>query len=284
MIAVTGASGHLGQLVVAGLVERVSANQVIAAVRRPEKVANLRALGVQVREADYTHPKTLGATFRGVKKVLLVSAAQVSQRFALHKAVIDAAKEAGVELFVYTSLLRADSSELFLAREHKQTEDYIRASDLRFAILRNGWYLENHTATLRDVVEKDVLIGSSKDGRFASAARADYAAAAVAVLTQSISGNKTYELAGDQSFSMAELAAEVSRQIGRDIPYRNLAGKDYGDTLLGLGLPQMTVDVIIDADAKAIQGDLDSASRDLSKLIGRPTKTLSDAVRSALRT
>jgi NAD(P)H dehydrogenase (quinone) len=283
MIAVTGANGHLGQLVIDGLVERVPANQIIAAVRSPEKASNFRTLGVQVREADYTRPKTLSTALHGAKRVLLISAAEVSQRFKKHKAVIDAAKEAGVELFVYTSLLRADTSEMFLAREHKQTEEYIRTSGLPFVVLRNGWYLENHTSALGNAVEHGALIGSSNDGRFASASRVDYAAAAVIVLTRPVSENKTYELAGDQSFSMAELAAEVSRQIGRDIPYRNLSSDDYAAILLSFGLSQMIVDVIIDADIKAIRGDLDSTSRDLSGLISRPTTTLSDAVRSALR-
>jgi NAD(P)H dehydrogenase (quinone) len=187
MIAVTGANGHLGQLVIKGLVERVPANQVIAAVRSPEKASCFGTLGVQVREADYTRPETLSTGLHGVKRVLLISAVEVGQRFKLHKAVIDAAKEAGVELFVYTSLLRADSSEMFLAREHKQTEEYIRVSGLPFVILRNGWYLENHTSALGNAVEHGALIGSSNDGRFASASRADYAAAAVVVLTQPVS-------------------------------------------------------------------------------------------------
>lgn len=283
MIAVTGANGHLGQLVIKGLVERVPANQIIAAVRSPEKASNLRTLGVQVREADYTRPETLSTALHDVKRVLLISAAEVSQRFKKHKAVIDAAKEAGVELFVYTSLLRADTSEMFLAREHKQTEEYIQASGLPFVILRNGWYLENHTSALGNAVEHGTLIGSSSDGRFASASRADYAAAAVVVLTRPVSENKTYELAGDQSFSMADLAAEVSRQIGQDIFYRNLSSDDYAAILLSFGLSQMIVDVIIDADIKAIRGDLESTSRDLSGLISRPTTTLSDAVTSALQ-
>lgn len=283
MIAVTGANGQLGQLVVEGLLERVPANQIVAAVRTPEKASRLGTRGVQVRRADYAHPETLSAALHGVKRILLISAAEIGQRFELHQAVIDAAKEAGVELFVYTSLLHADRSELFLAREHKETEDYLRASGLPFVILRNGWYLENHTSALGDAVEHGALIGSSGDGRFASASRADYAAAAVVVLTQPVSGSKVYELSGDDSFSMAELASEVSRQIGRDIPYRNLSGEDYAAILLGLGLPQAIVDVTIDADRKAIRGDLDSKSRDLSGLIGRPTTRLSDAVRSALR-
>jgi NAD(P)H dehydrogenase (quinone) len=281
MIAVTGANGYLGKLVIEGLLERVPSDQIIAAVRSPEKAFSFGTLGVQVREADYTRPETLSLALHGVKKALLISAAEIDQRFKKHKAVIDATKEAGVELLVYTSLLRANSSELFLAREHEQTEEYIRASGLPFVILRNGWYLENHTSSLANAVEHGALIGSSEDGRFASASRADYAAAAVAVLTQPVSRSKTYELAGDQSFSMTELASEVPRQIGRDIPYRNLPGEDYAAILFGLGLPQMTVDVIVDADRKSVRGDLDSTSRDLSKLIGRPTTTLSSAVRRA---
>jgi len=239
---------------------------------------------VQVREADYTRPETLRTAFHGVRRVLLISTSEVGQRFKKHRTVIDAAKEAGAEQFVYTSLLHADSSEMLLAQEHKQTEEYIRASGLPFVILRNGWYLENHTSALGNSVERGALIGISNDGRFASASRADYAAAAVVVLTQPVSESKTYELAGDQSFSMTELASEVSRQLGRDIPYRNLTSEDCRAILLGLGLPQMTVDVVIDADTKAIRGDLDATSRDLNGLIGRPTTTLSNAVRSALRT
>jgi NAD(P)H dehydrogenase (quinone) len=284
MIAVTGANGRLGQLVIDGLVDRMPANRIIAAVRSPEKASGFGPPGLQVREADYTRPKTLNTALDGVRRVLLISAADVGERFTKHKAVIDAAREAKVELFVYTSLLRANSSELFLAREHEQTEEYIRASGLPFVILRNGWYLENHTSALGNAVARGELTGSSGDGRFASASRADYAAAAAVVLTQPVSGSKTYELAGDKSFSMVELASEVSRQVGRDIPYRNLSGKDYAVILLGLGLPQTTVDVVIDADAMAIRGDLDSTSQDLSRLIRRPTATLSEAVKAALFT
>ena len=284
MIAVTGANGRLGQLVIDRLLERVPANQIIATVRSLEKGSRLRALGVQVREADYSRPETLSTALHGAERVLLISVDEVTQRFKLHKAVIDASKEAKLELFVYTSLLRADSSEIFLAREHKQNEDYIRTSGLPFVILRNGWYLENHTSALGSAIEHGVLLGSSKDGRFASASRADYAAAAAVVLTQPVSGSKTYELAGDQSFSMTELASEVSRQIGREIPYRNLSREEYAAVLLGLGLPQGVIDVIVDADSKAIRGDLDSTSRDLSRLIARPTTTLFDAVASALST
>ncbi len=284
MIAITGANGHLGQLVIGRLWEEIPAHQIIAAVRAPENASRFATTGVQVREADYARPETLATAFDGVKRLLLISASEVSGRFKLHKAVIDAAKEEGVELFVYTSLLRADSSELFVACEHRQTEGYLQASGLPFVVLRNGWYFENHTSAVEKAIENGVLIGSSGCGRFASASRADYAAAAVAVLTRPVAGNKIYELAGDHSFSMEEFASEVSRQVGRPIPYRNLSGNDYAAILLASGLPQMTIDVMIDADMKAILGGLDSTSRDLSTLMARPTTALSEAVRNTLRT
>lgn len=283
MIAITGANGHLGQLVVERLLAEIPANQIIAAVRAPENASRFAKIGVQVREADYARPETLRTALYGVKRLLLISASEVGRKFKLHQAVIDAAKEEGVELFVYTSLLRADSSEMFLAGEHRQTEEYLQASDLPFVLLRNGWYLENHTSAVGKAIENGALIGSSNYGRFASASRADYAAAAVAVLRQHGSERKIFELAGDQSFSMEELASEVSKQIGRNIPYRNLSGDDYAAILLASGLPQTTVDVIVDADKEAIQGGLDSTSGDLSTQIARPTTTLAEAVRNTLQ-
>ena len=282
MIAVTGANGKLGRLVVEGLLEHVPAGQIIAAVRSVEKASDLKALGVQVREADYTRPQTLPLALEGVEKLLLISAVEIGQRVVQHKAVIDAAKIAGVKLMAYTSLLRSDTSDLILANEHKTTEEYLVASGLEFVILRNGWYLENHTGSLGPALQHGAIIGSSGQGRFASASRADYAGAAVAVLTRAGHTNKTYELAGDNSFSMYDFAAEVSKHVGRQIAYSDLPAIDYEATLLGFGLPKMIVDVVIDADVKSSGGALNSSSRDLSLLLERKTTTLSQAIEAAL--
>jgi NAD(P)H dehydrogenase (quinone) len=283
MIAITGANGNLGQLVVKGLLEKLPANQIVAAVRNPEKADDLRALGVQVREADYDRPEILTEAFRGAEKLLLVSAVQPGQRLRQHKAVIDAAKQAGTTLIAYTSLLRADSSSMIIAPEHKATEEYLKSSGLQFVLLRNGWYLENHTGGLAPALAQGAIIGSAGQGRFASASRADYAGAAVAVLTQPGHANKTYELAGDHSFSMSEFAKEVSKQAGRPVVYNDLPPADYEAALLGFGLPKMIVDVVVDADVKSLKGELDSSSHDLSELLGRKTTTLSEAIKSALK-
>lgn len=283
MIAVTGANGNLGRLTIKGLLEILPPAEIVAGVRNPDRSDDLRALGVQVRTMDYDRPETLVEALERVEKMLLISAVVPGERLRQHQAVIDAAKKAGVKTVAYTSMLRADTSTLMLAGEHKATEDYLRASGLEYVVLRNGWYLENTTAAVPSALERGVIIGGAGQGRFASATRSDYAAAAVAVLTQAGHANQTYELVGDHAFSMTEFAEEVSKQAGRSIVYNDLPAMEYEAALLQAGLPKMIVDVIVDADLKAASGELDSTSKDLSRLIGRSTTPFSAAIEAALR-
>ena len=209
MYAITGAAGQLGRLVVDGLLESMAPERLVAAVRNPLKVADLAARGVQVREADYDRPETLRAAFRGVTRVLLISSSEVGARSNQHRAVVDAAKAAGVELFAYTSILHADATSAKLATEHKATEDAIAASGVPAVILRNGWYTENHLMGLRPALAHGAMVGAAGDGRFSSAARADYAAAAVRALPADGQAGKVDELAGAAAYTLAELAAEL---------------------------------------------------------------------------
>ena len=283
MIVITGATGELGKLVLESLLQRVPANQVIAAVRAPEKANALKAKGVQVREADYSRPETLSAAFTSATKVLLISSSELGRREAQHKAVIDAAKSAGVRFFAYTSILHADTSQLLLAAEHLVTEQYLQASGIPFAMLRNGWYIENQTAGIPPALQQGAFIGASKDGRFAAATRADYAAAAVEVLAGPGHENQIYELAGDAAYTRAELALELSRQVGRTIAYHDLPEAEY-ENILASFLPPELARVLADAEAKASFGSLDEQSHTLSRLIGRQSTPLANAVATALKT
>jgi NAD(P)H dehydrogenase (quinone) len=283
MIGITGANGQLGQLVIQGLLGTVPASHIVGLVRRPTEAQALRALGVEVRLGDYDRPDTLKAALRGVDKLLLISAVQPGERLRQHKAVIDAARLWGVTSIAYTSMLRADTSSMMLAGEHRDTEACLKQSGLDYVILRNGWYLENHTGLVGAAIANGAVIGSAGDGRFASAARADYAAAAVKVLTSAGHANQTYELAGDRAFSMAEFAAEISARTGKHIGYTDLPPRDHAAALATFGLPPMIIEVVIDADLKARAGELDSTSRTLSELIGRKTTTLGEAIGAALR-
>ncbi|MGL5286593.1 MAG: SDR family oxidoreductase [Aeromonas sp.] len=282
MIVVTGASGQLGRLVIASLLKRVPANQIVAAVRSPEKVADLAALGVIVKQADYSQPDALEQAFAGADKVLLISSSEVGQRLAQHRNVIDAAKRAGVSLIAYTSLLHADSSPLALADEHKATEAYLAGSGVPFVLLRNGWYSENYLASVPAALAHDALIGCAGEGRIASAARADYADAAAVVLTRAEQAGKVYELAGDEAYTLSELASELSRQAGKPVPYVNLPEAEFKGALLGAGLPEPLADLLANSDSGASQGGLFDDSHTLSALIGRPTTSLSTLITAAL--
>lgn len=282
LIVVTGATGKLGRHVVEQLLAKVPANRIVAAVRDPQKAADFAKRGVQVRKADYSQPETLDAAFAGAEKILLISANEIGKRAVQHQAVIEAAKRANVKLLAYTSILHADTSNLFLALEHQQTETAIKASGLPFVFLRNGWYNENYTETLQPVITHGVLAGSSGQGKIAAADRADYAAAAVVVLTENGHANKVYELAGDSAFTKAELAAEVAKQTGKPVKHQELALKEYTDLLVSFGLPGPLAGALADSDIGISRGELFDTSGELRKLIGRPTTPLSKAVATAL--
>lgn len=284
MIGVTGANGQLGRLVIEALLKTVPASEIVAAVRSPENAENLTALGVQVRKADYSQPETLVTAFAGVSKLLLISSSEVGQRVPQHSAVIDAAKAAGVELLAYTSILNADSSPMLLAQEHKPTEALIAESGIPAVILRNGWYTENYTQSVAGVLEQGAVAGCAGEGRFSTAARADYAAAAAAVLTSSESqAGKVYELAGDSSFTLAEYAAEIARQSGNAVGYHNMSETEFSELLQGIGLPEGFAHALADAETGAANGLLEDNTRTLSTLIGRPTVTLAESVAIALQ-
>ena len=284
MIVVTGATGKLGRLVVEGLLKKTAATEIVAAARSPEKATELKAMGVEVREADYARPETLAKAFAGAEKVLLISSTAMGpERVRQHTAAIEAAKAAGVTLLAYTSVLRADTSTLPMAPDHKATEEALKASGVPYVLLRNGWYLENQTAALGAALEHGAVLGSAGEGRFSSAARADYAAAAVTVLTGEGYGNRTMELAGDEAYTLSELAAEVSKQAGKAVVYTDMPAAAYAGALESFGLPKPVAEMLAKSDEDAKAGELESDSRELQELIGRGTMTLAEAVRAALK-
>ncbi len=282
MIVITGATGQLGRLVIASLLKKIPAASLVAAVRNVEKAKDIAALGVQVRQADYNQPASWNAALQGADKVLLISSSEIGQRTQQHRAVIDAAKRAGVKLLAYTSVLHADTSVLGLASEHRQTEAAIRASGLPFVLLRNGWYTENYAMGIPTALSLGAVYGCAGDGRIASSARADYAEAAAVVLTSDNPAGKVYELAGDTSYTLSEFAAEISRQSGKAINYVNLPEAEYKKALLGTGLPEFLAELLANSDTGASKGALFDDGKQLSKLIGRPTSALETAVRAAL--
>ncbi|MCC9167716.1 SDR family oxidoreductase [Pontibacter harenae] len=278
-IAITGATGQLGRLVVSKLKEKETSDNLVALVRSPQKASDL---GVEVREADYNKPETLEQALEGINTLLLISGSEVGQRATQHKNVINAAKKNGVKRIVYTSLLHADSSSLSLAAEHLATEAALKDLGISYTILRNGWYTENYTGSIPGALAGGAFIGSAGEGKISSATRADYAEAAIVALTGEGHHGKVYELAGDEAYTLSDLAAEISKQTGKDIPYKNLSKADYAAALTSFGLPEGLALAIAGWDVSVSEGALFDDSRQLSTLIGRPTTPLSVAVADVL--
>ncbi|HBU6478465.1 TPA: SDR family oxidoreductase [Klebsiella pneumoniae] len=278
-IAITGATGHLGQLVIEKLKQKVDASEIVALVRTPAKAAGL---GVATREADYTRQDTLDVALKGVDTLLLISGNEIGQRAVQHENVIRAAVKNGVKRIVYTSLLHADKSPLNLAPEHVQTEQALKNSGLDYTILRNGWYSENYTGSIAPALGLGAFYGSAGEGKISSAPREDYAEAAVVALTGQGHEGKTYELAGDEFYTLTDLAAEITAQSGKDIPYRNIPEADYAAALKNAGLADGFAEAIASWDTGASQNALFDDSHVLSKLIGRKTTPIAVSVQKAL--
>ncbi len=276
---ITGATGQLGRLVVENLKRKVAAENIVALVRTPEKASDL---GIEARTFDYEKPESLAEALQGIDHLLLISGNEVGKRRQQHENVINAAQQAGVKWIIYTSLLHADRSTLSLAEEHKATEDALKASGIAYTILRNGWYTENYTGSVPGAVKAGVLLGSAGEGKISSATREDFAEAAAVVLTSENQEGKVYELAGDNYFTLTDLAAEISRQTGKEIPYKNLPETEYTEMLKSFGLPEGMAKVIASFDTGAADNDLFDDSKQLSRLIGRPTTPLAQSVKDIL--
>lgn len=282
-ILVTGTSGHLGALIIDELLKLVPPGSLIAGARRPEALGILAARGVETRIVDYNDPSTLASALQGVDRLLLVSSSEIGQRAAQHHHVIQAAKEAGVKFVAYTSLLHADTSELALAEEHLETETELAASGIPYALLRNSWYIENYDAAIRSGADSGAIYGSAGDGINSAAARVDFAEAAAKVIAApSVQSGAIYELAGDEAFTMNDLAAAISSVAERDVKYVNLPEAEYSAALQNVGLPKVAADIYAQSDTALSHGALFDDSRTLSKLIGRPTTSLASVVAATL--
>ncbi|QCT19602.1 SDR family oxidoreductase [Jejubacter calystegiae] len=282
MIAVTGASGQLGRLAIRELLKSIPASQLIAIVRNPAKVSCLAEAGISVRQADYSDETALSNALNGAERLLFISSSEVGQRSAQHRHVINAALSAGVKFIAYTSLLHADRSPLGLAAEHVETEAMLAESGIPYALLRNGWYVENYLASLGPALEHGVFIGCAGNGKIAAAPRADYAAAAASVMTQDNPAGNVWELAADEGWTLSQLAEEAARISGKPLVYRNLSEADYQAALLGAGLPEGLAAMLANSDSAAAQGGLYDDSHQLSQLLGRPTIPLPQSLSAAL--
>ena len=279
-IAVTGATGHLGGLIIDAILARgVAASDVLAIVRDPAKAARLPE-GVRVAEASYEDQAALTAALTGVDTLLFVSGSEPGKRAAQHRNVVAAAQEAGVGFIAYTSLLDADTSALSLAEEHVITEKLLADSGIDHAVLRNGWYWENYASALSGAAASGEFHGAAGEGLVSGAARKDYAEAAAVVGTMPGHAGKVYELAGAPALSYPQIAEGIAEVTGRLVVYVNQSEAAYADQLASHGLPQEVAQMLAGWDTAIAGGALFSTSTDLADLIGRPSTSLVETLRA----
>lgn len=280
-IAVTGATGQLGNLVIAELKRKTGSENLVALVRNPEKATDL---DIEVRAFDYdSNPETLAASLKGIDRLLLISSSEVGKRFAQHSNVIAAAKEADVQWIVYTSLLHATDSSLSLAEEHVATEKILGESGIPHTILRNGWYTENHVGSIAGALHAGAFVGSAGEGKISAASRQDFAEAAALVLLDEKHIGKVYELAGDEAYTLTDFASEISKHSGKNIPYSDLLEEEFANVLKSVGLPGGLAEAIASWDTGIAKDDLYNDTKQLSELIGRPTTPMAETVKEALK-
>ena len=278
MIAITGATGQLGRLVIASLVRQVPAKNIVALVRDPSKASDFKAQGIDVRSADYNQPATLDSALQGVEKLLLISGNELGKRATQHNAVIAAAQKAGVAHIVYTSVLKASSSALPVVAEHLETEKALRESGIAYTLLRNTWYTENYTGNVDGILASGIVLHATQGKRIAPATRADLAEAAARVLAEAGHENKTYELNGDEAFTLADFAAAISKAFAKNISAQETDAENLTKVLESVGVPKLWADFQAATDLAIAQGALEPVGGDLAKLLGRPTQTLSEVL------
>lgn len=283
-IIVTGATGQLGRLTVEALLRRgIPAADIIATGRDIAGIKDLADRGITVRRADFADTDGLAEAFAGAERLLLISASvPVGERVANHRRVIDAAASAGVSLVAYTSTTQADTATTVIGATHGETEAYLRDRGIPSVLLRNGWYLENYTSQLPQILQNGAVVGAAGEGRISAASRADYAEAAAVVLTAEGHTGAVYELGGDESFTLTELAAAISAAAGKQVTYADLPVADFAQVLAAAGLPAELAEVLADADRGMNRGEMYTDSGDLRRLIGRPPVTLTEALTAAL--
>jgi NAD(P)H dehydrogenase (quinone) len=284
-IVVTGATGELGRLVIADLLAAgVPAAGITAVARNKEKTADLAEIGVEPRIADYDQPETFTDVFRPEDRVLLISGTDLGRRPVQHAVVIDAAKAAGVAQLAYTSVLGGPKAHFLLAAGHQATEQLVLDSGLPYTFLRNGWYSEYYFTDFASIVESGVIVnGVAADGRVATAARADYAAAAAVVMSSDGHLNRAYELSGDTAWTFGEFAEEVSRQTGKRVVHTSLSAAENRELLVSVGLSETFAEMLADVDSAINQGALACTSGELSRLIGRPTTPIADTIAETVK-
>jgi len=284
MLLVTGASGQFGQATLTHLLTtlKVPANQIIAVTRSPAKLASLAAKGVTARAGDFDNEAGLVTAFKGATRLLIISTDDLTQpgkRQAQHETAVRAAKAAGVEHVVYTSLQKADTSTVSFAPEHVGTENAVKAAGFKgYTLLRNGWYFENQLYGLPHALKSGTHYSAAGNGKIAHIARDDLARAAAAALANGKSEKAVYTLTGAAEYTIDEIAALVSKAAAKPLAVVQVPVAGLVQGLMGAGFPEGLAKVFASFDDNISKGGLSGVTGDYKALTGVAPRSFEDWV------
>lgn len=277
-LLVTGATGKLGSKVVESLLKSIPARELAVSVRNPEKAEALRSRGVDVRHGDFDHPETLENAYKGIDRLLIISADGDNEtRIRQHTNAVQAAERAGVKFIAYTSLANATESKNIMAPPHVATEAAIIKTGIPYSFLRNNWYLENEIGSIQGAMAGAPWVTSGGLGKVGWALQQDYADAAAAVLVGSGNENTVYELSGPL-LTQEELASALGNVLGKEIPVQEVTDEKYAEIMKGIGLPDFVIPIVVGIQESIRNGSLEVKSNDFEKVLGRPLTPINEAL------
>jgi NAD(P)H dehydrogenase (quinone) len=277
-ILVTGATGKLGTQVVEALLKTIPSSQLAVSVRNPEKTEGLKARGVEVRHGDFDRPETLDSAFAGIDRLLIISTdGDIETRIRQHTNAVAAAQRAQVGFIVYTSIVNASESKLFLAPVHRVTEEAIIQTGIPYSFLRNNWYLENEIGSIQGVLAGAPWFTSAGNGKAGWALRQDYAEVAAAVLAGNKHENTIYELSG-KLMTQEELVSVIGTVLGKEVPVQQVDDAKYAEIMIGAGVPDFVIPILVGIQKGNREGALEIESNDFEKLLGRPVTPIREAL------
>lgn len=277
-LLVTGATGSLGSKIVASLLKKVPASQLVVSVRHPEKAEKFKQLGVEVRQGDFDRPETLATAFSGIDRLLIISTDGDNEtRTKQHKNAVAAAEHAQVKFIAYTSIVNAQKSKNIFASTHQATEEAILKTGIPYSFLRNNWYLENEISNIQGVLAGAPWVTAAKEGKVGWALKQDYAEAAATVLSGEGHENTVYELSG-ALMTQEELVSVVGALIGKEVSVQQVDDAAYAKIVKDAGVPEFLIPMLVGIQKSIRDHTLEVASNDFEQLLGHPVTSIKEAV------
>tara|TARA_R110000765_G_scaffold216435_6_gene321041 strand:+ start:586 stop:1455 length:870 start_codon:yes stop_codon:yes gene_type:complete len=285
MILITGATGHLGSLVLKYVQQYAPATPLAILARDKSKTKEFENSDIDIRLGDYDDYNSLVQAFTGIDKLYFVSGSDIAKRIKQHENIVIAAKEAGVNHIIYTSFIRErglENSPIPLVAEgHLKTEDLIKKSGLNYTILKHNIYMEVIPMFIGEhILENKTIYLPAGEGKCAFVSREDMAKAGAIVLTTKDHANKEYNITAEEAYSYKDIAEMISEVTGKDILYVSPSQKEFTATLKENGVPDDIIRMMAGFSEATKIGEFKQTSHDVTNLIGEKPTKLKEYLRS----